>query len=59
MALAVKNPHANTGDTRDAGSIPGRGRSLEEGTATHSRGQRTLVGPGPQGHKELDMTEVT
>ena len=24
----VKNPPANTGDARDAGSIPGRGRSL-------------------------------
>ena len=26
----VKNLPANTGDTRDAGSIPGLGRSLEE-----------------------------
>ena len=32
---------------------------LEEGMATQSHGQRTLVGPGPQGHQELDMTEVT
>jgi len=24
-----------------------------------SHGQRSLVGYGPQGHKELDMTEVT
>ena len=29
----VKNPSANAGDTREAGSIPGSGRSLEEGTA--------------------------
>ena len=26
----VKNPSANTGDTRDAGSIPGLGRSPGE-----------------------------
>ena len=36
MALVVKNPSANAGDVRDAGSIPGLGRSLEEGMATHS-----------------------
>ena len=27
MALVVKNPSANAGDTRDVGSIPGWGRS--------------------------------
>ena len=27
MVLEVKNPPANAGDTRDAGSIPGSGRS--------------------------------
>ena len=27
VALVVKNPHDNTGDTRDAGLIPGLGRS--------------------------------
>ena len=27
MALVVKNPSANVGDTRDVGSIPGSGRS--------------------------------
>ena len=32
----VKNPPANAGHIRDAGSIPGSGRSLEEGMATHS-----------------------
>ena len=26
MALAVKNPHANAGDTTDMGAIPGLGR---------------------------------
>ena len=32
----VKNPSANAGDIRDAGSTPGPGRSLEEEMATHS-----------------------
>ena len=32
----VKNPPASAGDIRDAGSIPGSGQPLEEGTATHS-----------------------
>ena len=35
MALVVKNLAANAGDVRDAGSIPGLGRSLED-LATHS-----------------------
>ena len=33
--LVVKNLLANTGDTRDASSTAGSGRSLEKGTATH------------------------
>ena len=33
---ASKNLPANAGDARDAGSIPGSGRSLENGMATHS-----------------------
>ena len=32
----VKNPFANGGDIRDAGLIPGSGRSLEKGMTTHS-----------------------
>ena len=32
----VKNLPVNVVDIRDAGSIPALGRSLEEGTATHS-----------------------
>ena len=36
VALVVKNPPANAGDLRDAGSIPGVGRSLEKEMATHS-----------------------
>ena len=31
MVLVVKNPPANAGDIRDAGSIPGSGRSPGEG----------------------------
>ena len=31
MALVVKNPPANTGEVRDAGSVPGLGRSPGEG----------------------------
>ena len=36
VALVVKNLPARVGDLRDAGSIPGWGRSLEWGMATHS-----------------------
>ena len=32
----VKNPPANAGDVRDAGSNPGQEESLEEKMATHS-----------------------
>ena len=32
----VKNLPANAGDVRKAGLIPGLGRPLEEGMATHS-----------------------
>ena len=31
MVLVVKKPPANAGDVRDAGSIPGSGRSPGEG----------------------------
>ena len=36
VVLVVKNPLANAGDKRGTDSIPGSGRSLEEGMATHS-----------------------
>ena len=36
VALVVKNPPANAGDTRGAGSIPGFEDPLEKGMATHS-----------------------
>ena len=35
-ALVVKNLSANAGDIRGVGLIPGSGKSLEEGIATHS-----------------------
>ena len=35
-ALVVMNPPANAEDLRETGSIPGSGRSPEEGMATHS-----------------------
>ena len=36
MALVVKNPPANSGDVRDAGSVPGQEDPLELEVATHS-----------------------
>ena len=36
VALVIKNLHANAGDSRDEGSIPVLGRSLEEEMLTHS-----------------------
>ena len=36
VALMVKNPPANEGEIRDTDSIPGSGKSLEKGMATHS-----------------------
>ena len=35
VELLVKNPPANAGDVKVVGSIPGLGRSTEEGMATH------------------------
>ena len=60
MALAVKNPLANEGDVRDAGSIPEKGESLEEGMVTppvflpgESHRQRSWVGYSPWGRKRV------
>ena len=36
MAQQVKNLPAYAGNVRDVGVIPGSGRSMEEGMATHS-----------------------
>ena len=61
----IKNSIANVGDVRDMGSIPGSGRSLEEGNGNllkypcleKSHGWRNLVGCIPWDHKELGTTE--
>ena len=67
LALVVKNPPANAGELRDAGSIPGSGRSPGGGNGNptpvflpgESHGQRSLAGYNPQGRKELNTTKVT
>ena len=56
----AKKPSANAGDTS---SIPGSGRSPEEGNGNllqysrKSHGHRSLAGYSPQGSKESDTTE--
>ena len=63
----VKNPTANAGGSRDAGLIPGLGRSLggEHGSPLQCsclespHGQRRLAGYLLWGRKESDMTEAT
>ena len=65
--MVVKNPPANAGDIRDAGSIPGSGRCpggehgnpLQDSCLENPHGQRSLVGYSPQGCKESDTSEVT
>ena len=63
VVLVVKNQPANEGDVKDAGSIPGWGRSPGGGHGNplqySCHGQRSLVGYSPQGHTESDMTEAT
>ena len=62
----VKNLPANAGDIRDSGSIPGLGRCpggghgnpLQYSCLENPHGQRRLAGYSPEGHKELDTTEV-
>ena len=43
----------------DLSMIPGLGRSLEKGIATHSQGRGSLVGCRLWGHTESEMTEAT
>ena len=67
VALVVKNPPADAGNIRDAGLIPGSGRSpggghgnpLQYSCLENPHGQRRLAGYSPWGRTELDMTEVT
>ena len=63
MALVVRNPPANAGDIRDAGSIPGLGRSPGEGHGdplhySHLRNSRKKEPGGLQsmGSQESDTT---
>ena len=64
VALVVKNLPANSGDTRDAGSIPGSGRSpggghgnpLQYSCLENPMDRWSLAG---YGGKESDMTEAT
>ena len=54
----VQNPPANAGDARDAGLIPGLGRSPAPVSLPGGpHGHRSLAGYSPQGRKESDMTE--
>ena len=61
----IKNLPANAGDTRDAGLIPGSGRSLGVGNGNQLQyscpgkfhQQWRLVGYSPWSHKESDTTE--
>ena len=64
VAPVVKKPPVNAGDTRNAGLIPGPGRSprgrhgnpLQYSFLGNPHGQRSLVGY-THGCKESDMTE--
>ena len=64
VAIVVKNLPAIAGDTGDLGSIPGSGRSPEEGNGNplqdsgKSHGQRNQAGYSPWGRKESDTTEL-
>ena len=63
----VKNPPANAGDIRDAGSIPGSGRSsgrghgnpLQYSCLENPMDRGAWWATSPWDHKESDMTEVT
>ena len=62
----VKNPPTNAGDVRDAGSIPGEGRSPGGGHGGppvflpgESHAQRSLAGSSPWGCTESDTAEGT
>ena len=67
MVLAVKNPPANAGDTKDVGLIPGWGRAPEGGHGNplqyscleSPHGQRSLAGYSPWSHTGLERTEAT
>ena len=57
--IVVKNPSANAGDARDAGSISGSGRPPEEEMATHSSTPAWRISrtEEPGGVTDSDMTD--
>ena len=58
----VKNLPADAGDTRDAVSIPGSGRSPGGGTGNplqYSGLENPMDTGAWRGHKDSDITEVT
>ena len=65
VVVVVKDLPASAGDVRDAGSIPGSGRSpggghgnpLQYSCLENPHGQKSLVGYNSWDRKELDMTE--
>ena len=65
MSLAVKNPAANAGDTRDMGSIPwwgrspggGHGNPLQYSCLENTMDRGAWQATVHTGHKELEMTE--
>ena len=65
VVLVIQHLPASPGDTRDAGLIPGPGRSPGEGSGLPAPvflprkfpGQRSLMGYSPWGCKESDTTE--
>ena len=67
VALVVKKVPASAGDIRDAGSVPGfwkipRRRAWQPTPVSlpgEPRGQRSLRGCSPWGHRESDTTEAT
>ena len=67
VVVVVKDLPASAGDVRDAGSIPGSGRSpggghgnpLQYSCLENPHGQKSLMGCSPWGRLELDRTEVT
>ena len=67
VALMVKNPPINAGDIRDAGSIPGLGRSpggghgnpLQHSCLENPHGQRSMAGDSPWGRKAKSRTRLS
>jgi len=62
VMLGAKNPPANVGDIRDAGLIPGLGRSPEEGKGNPLQYfclENPIDRSKLQGRKELDTAEAT